>query len=208
MPGVVAEGRRVIANVERVANLFVTKTVYAMLLAIAVGVTRWPYPFLPRHLTIISSLTIGIPAFFLALGPSSRRYVPGFVRRVLRFAGRAGLVAAVATFAVYAVAHETDGVSLDEARTAATMALLARRALDPRHAGAAVHAAARWCSSPRWPAASSARSRSPACGTSSRSKCRRPECCGAVAIVAVAAAVVLETGLRLAGRGRDAANVA
>jgi len=65
MPGVVGEGRRVIANVERVANLFVTKTVYAMLLAIAIGIVRWPYPFLPRHLTIVSSLTIGIPAFFL-----------------------------------------------------------------------------------------------------------------------------------------------
>ena len=49
LPGIVAEGRRVIANVERVANLFVTKTVYAVLLACAVGVARWPYPFLPRH---------------------------------------------------------------------------------------------------------------------------------------------------------------
>jgi cation-transporting ATPase E len=125
MPGVVAEGRRVIANVERVANLFVTKTVYAMLLAVAVGIARWPYPFLPRHLTIISSLTIGIPAFFLALGPSARRYVPGYVRRVLRYAGGVGLVAAIATFGVYAVAHEVNGVTLDEARTAATMALLA-----------------------------------------------------------------------------------
>ena len=90
MPGVVAEGRRVIANIERVANLFVTKTVYAMLLAIAVGVARWPYPFLPRHLTIISSLTIGIPAFFLALAPNAAGYVPGFVPRVLRFAIPAG----------------------------------------------------------------------------------------------------------------------
>jgi len=120
---VVAEGRRVIANVERVANLFVTKTVYAMLLAIAVGVARWPYPFLPRHLTIISSLTIGIPAFFLALGPNLRRYEPGFVPRVLRFSSRAGLVAAAATFAGYAIARNTVGVSVDEARTAATIAL-------------------------------------------------------------------------------------
>jgi cation-transporting ATPase E len=124
MPGVVAEGRRVIANVERVANLFVTKTVYATLLAIAVGVARWPYPFLPRHMTIISSLTIGVPAFFLALGPSSRRYVPGFVRRVLRFAGRSGLVAFVATFVVFAYARETDGVSVVEARTASAITLL------------------------------------------------------------------------------------
>jgi cation-transporting P-type ATPase E len=123
MPGVVAEGRRVIANVERVANLFITKTVYAMLLAVAVGVTRWPYPFLPRHLTLISSFTIGIPAFFLALGPSTRRYVPGFVPRVLRFAGWMGCIAASATFVVYAVARQVDGVSVDEARTAATIVL-------------------------------------------------------------------------------------
>jgi cation-transporting ATPase E len=124
LPGVVAEGRRVIANVERVANLFVTKTVYATLLAIAVGVLRWPYPFLPRHMTLVSSLTIGIPAFFLALGPSSRRYVPGFVDRVLRFAARAGLVAATATFTSYAFARGTYGVTLDEDRTAATITLM------------------------------------------------------------------------------------
>jgi cation-transporting ATPase E len=123
MPGVVAEGRRVIANVERVSNLFVTKTVYAMLLAIGVGVARWPYPFLPRHLTIISSLTIGIPAFFLALGPNTRRYEPGFVPRVLRFAVPAGFVAAAATFIAYWIARNSGGVSTDEARTAATIVL-------------------------------------------------------------------------------------
>jgi cation-transporting P-type ATPase E len=122
MPGVVAEGRRVIANVERVSNLFVTKTVYAMLLAIAVGVVRWPYPFLPRHLTIISSLTIGVPAFFLALGPNTRRYEPGFVPRVLRFSIPAGFVAAAATFAGYWIARSGE-VSTDEARTCATIVL-------------------------------------------------------------------------------------
>jgi cation-transporting ATPase E len=123
MPGVVAEGRRVIANVERVSNLFVTKTVYAMLLAIAVGVARWPYPFLPRHLTIISSLTIGIPAFFLALGPNRRRYEPGYVRRVLRFSVPAGFIAAAATFAAYWFARRAVGVSPEEARTTATIVL-------------------------------------------------------------------------------------
>ncbi|MGZ8762903.1 MAG: HAD-IC family P-type ATPase, partial [Acidimicrobiia bacterium] len=69
LPGVVAAGRRVTANIERVANLFLTKTTYATLLALAVAIARWPYPFLPRHLTVVSSLTIGIPAFFLALAP-------------------------------------------------------------------------------------------------------------------------------------------
>lgn len=124
MPGVVAEGRRVIANIERVANLFVTKTVYAMLLAILVGVVRWEYPFLPRHLTIVSSLTIGIPAFFLALAPNLRRYVPGFVPRVLKFAVPCGFVAAAATFGSYALARDVADVGLDEARTTATLVLL------------------------------------------------------------------------------------
>ncbi|HET9729359.1 MAG TPA: HAD-IC family P-type ATPase, partial [Acidimicrobiia bacterium] len=124
MPRVVAEGRRVIANVERVANLFVTKTFYAMILAVAIGIARWPYPFLPRHLTIISSLTIGIPAFFLALAPNARRYEPGFVPRVLRIAGPAGAVAAAATFASYALARQVHGVTTDEARTAATFTLM------------------------------------------------------------------------------------
>lgn len=123
LPQVLAEGRRVIANVEQVANLFVTKTVYAALLALVVGLSRVPFPFLPRHLTIISSLTIGIPAFFVALAPNTRRSVPGFVPRVLRFAVPAGVVAAGATFAAYAIARTDDGASLGQARTTATAAL-------------------------------------------------------------------------------------
>ena len=105
LPGVVAEGRRVTANIERVANLFVTKTVWAALLGIAVGVTLLPYPFLPRHLTIIDTLTIGIPSFFLALAPNQRRYLPGFVSRVLRFAIPAGSIIAAATLTAYALAR-------------------------------------------------------------------------------------------------------
>jgi cation-transporting ATPase E len=123
LPGVVAEGRRVIANIERVANLFLTKTVYALLLALAIGVAQLPFPFFPRHLTIVSSLTIGIPAFFLALAPNAARARPGFVGRVLRFAGPAGLVAAAATFAGYALARSRSDVNLAEARTTATIVL-------------------------------------------------------------------------------------
>jgi cation-transporting ATPase E len=122
LPPVLAEGRRVIANVERVANLFVTKTVYATLMALAVGVLHVPFPFLPRHLTIVSSLTIGIPAFFLALAPNDRRAVPGFVERVLRFAVPAGTLAAVATMSAYALARSQD-VPQIEARTTATITL-------------------------------------------------------------------------------------
>ncbi|HEX6476012.1 MAG TPA: HAD-IC family P-type ATPase, partial [Acidimicrobiales bacterium] len=125
VPGVVAEGRRVIANVERVANLFVTKTVYAVLLAVAVGLATLPFPFLPRHLTVVSGLTIGVPAFFLALGPNSQRWRPGFVNRVLRFAIPSGVVAATATFTAYAVARNEPSLTLAEARTTAVIVLFA-----------------------------------------------------------------------------------
>jgi cation-transporting ATPase E len=124
VPTVVAEGRRVTANIERVANVFLTKTVWATLLAIMVGVALLPYPFLPRHLTIIDSLTIGIPCFFLALAPNLRRFRPGFVDRVLRFAVPAGIIIAGATFTTYAVAHSR-GLPLVQQRTAATIVTLA-----------------------------------------------------------------------------------
>src|SRR6266851_2583930 len=123
LPGVVAEGRRVTANIERVANLFITKTVWATLLAVAVGVTLLPYPFLPRHLTIIDTLAIGVPSFFLALAPNTRRYLPGFTGRVLRFAIPAGRIIAAATFAAYALARAR-GVPLVQQRTAATLVTL------------------------------------------------------------------------------------
>jgi cation-transporting ATPase E len=123
LPGVVAEGRRVTANIERVANLFITKTVWATLLAVAAGAALLPYPFLPRHLTIIDTLAIGVPSFFLALAPNRRRYLPGFVGRVLRFAVPAGLIIAAATFSAYALARAR-GLPLTEQRTAATLVAL------------------------------------------------------------------------------------
>ncbi|HEX6394300.1 MAG TPA: HAD-IC family P-type ATPase [Acidimicrobiales bacterium] len=120
LPDVVAEGRQVIANIERVANTFITKTVWATVLAIGVSALVWPYPFLPRHLTIIDSLTIGVPSFFLALAPNQRRYVPGFIDRVLRFAVPAGIVLAAAVFAGYSLARE-QGRSLVDQRTSALL---------------------------------------------------------------------------------------
>jgi cation-transporting ATPase E len=121
-PSVVAEGRRVIANVERVANLFLTKTFYAMVLSLAVGVAGLPFPFLPRHLTLISSLTIGIPGFFLALAPNERRAETGFLPRVLRFAIPSGIVAGAATLTGYQVARTADQ-SLAQDRTTAVVVL-------------------------------------------------------------------------------------
>ena len=124
MPSVVGEGRRVLGNIERTSNLYVTKTVYAMLIALGVGVVGLEFPFLPRQLTLIGALTIGIPSFFLALAPNDERARPGFLARVLRFTIPAGSLAAIATFLGYVLAKHEPGVSLAEARTAATMVLL------------------------------------------------------------------------------------
>jgi len=96
LPGVVAEGRKVIANIERVSMLFLSKTSYAVAMSVLFGILLWPFPLLPRQLSITDGLTIGIPAFLLALLPNTRRYVPGFLRRSLSFAIPAGLVVAIA----------------------------------------------------------------------------------------------------------------
>lgn len=101
MPHVLGEGRRVIANIERVANLFVIKNVYNLVFALSVTVLALSFPFLPRHLSLISWLTIGIPAFFLALAPNNRRYTPGFLPRVLKFAVPVGIVIAAAALYTY-----------------------------------------------------------------------------------------------------------
>ncbi|WP_181766072.1 HAD-IC family P-type ATPase [Streptomyces albidus (ex Kaewkla and Franco 2022)] len=125
LPSVVAEGRRVIGNIERVANLFLTKTVYSVLLALLVIAWQVPYPFLPRHLTLLSSLTIGIPAFFLALAPNGERARPHFVRRVMRYSVPAGLIAGTATFATYLLArhHYTGPGALAAETSVATLTL-------------------------------------------------------------------------------------
>jgi cation-transporting ATPase E len=123
LPDVVGEGRRVISNIERVANLFVTKTVYAFLLAVLVGIFARPFPFVPRHLTLVGTLTIGAPAFFLALAPTADRARAGFVTRVLRFAAPVGALAALATYTAYELAISEE-IPLIEARTLATLVLV------------------------------------------------------------------------------------
>ncbi|WNZ10652.1 HAD-IC family P-type ATPase [Streptomyces sp. 11x1] len=125
LPSVVAEGRRVIGNITRVATLFLVKTVYSVLLAILVVCWQVEYPFLPRHLTLLSTLTIGVPAFFLALAPNKERAKPHFVRRVMRYAIPGGVLAALATFATYLITrHYYTGAGALEAETsAATLTL-------------------------------------------------------------------------------------
>ncbi|GGS04443.1 magnesium-transporting ATPase [Streptomyces aureoverticillatus] len=125
LPSVVAEGRRVIGNITRVATLFLVKTVYSVVIALLVVCSQVEYLFLPRHLTLLSTLTIGVPAFFLALAPNKERAKPHFVRRVMRYALPGGIIAAVATFATYLLArHHYTGEGAREAETsAATLTL-------------------------------------------------------------------------------------
>ncbi|WP_075693125.1 cation-translocating P-type ATPase [Streptomyces acidiscabies] len=125
LPSVVAEGRRVIGNITRVATLFLVKTVYSVLLALLVVCWQVEYPFLPRHLTLLSTLTIGIPAFFLALAPNKERARPHFVRRVMRYSIPGGVIAAVATFTSYLIARHyyTGADALDAETSAATLTL-------------------------------------------------------------------------------------
>ncbi len=123
MPGVVAEGRRVIANVERVSMLFLTKTSYAFAIAVVFGLLAWAFPFLPRQLSITDGLTIGIPAFFLALMPNAARYRSGFLKRSLAFAIPAGLVVTLALIALHIGAERLGGITLIELQSASTLTL-------------------------------------------------------------------------------------
>jgi len=125
LPDAVAEGRRVIANIERAANLFLVKNVYSVVLALITVVTQSAYPLEPVQLTLISTVTIGVPGFFLALGPNRRRYVPGFLVRVLRFSIPAGVVTGIAAYGSYAVTRALDpGAGVAGARTTATVVVL------------------------------------------------------------------------------------
>lgn len=124
MPGVVGEGRRVIHNIERVANLYLTKNVYSFVLSVSVALTAAAYPFLPRQATIITALTYGIPSFFLALAPYNGRHEDGFLHRVLRFSIPAGFITGAAILGADVAARAVGGSS-SEAQTASIIAALA-----------------------------------------------------------------------------------
>ena len=129
LPEVLAQGRKVINNIERVANLFVTKATYAMLLTAIIGIQGIEFPFLPRQLTLIGTFSIGLPGMVLALAPNTNLVRPGFLSRVARFSIPAGTVAAIATWFVYLYARDgaddtIDPHQLADARSGATLTLL------------------------------------------------------------------------------------
>lgn len=105
LPSVLGEGRRVIANIERVANLFIIKNVYSLVLVLSVTIFGMTYPYLPSQVSVISALSIGVPAFFLALAPNNTIYKPGFLKRVLRFSVPIGVLAALLMMINYLIIH-------------------------------------------------------------------------------------------------------
>jgi cation-transporting ATPase E len=126
LPGVVVEGRRVIANIERVARLFVTKTAWAAVVAILTGVLTTRYPLRPRQLTVVDALTIGIPGFVLSFQPSHDPVRPGFIPRVLRFSIPAGVITGVTAMLVSQLAtSDVLGQSPAQAQSGTTLALVA-----------------------------------------------------------------------------------
>jgi cation-transporting P-type ATPase E len=126
VPEMVAQGRKILRNLQRVTKLFAAKSAFAAFLILSIGLTNEPYPLLPRHLTLAATLTVGIPAFFLALTPSSGPWrTDGFLREVGRFAVPAGTFAGIGVLASYLFSLNVAGVPLDEARTAATTVLIA-----------------------------------------------------------------------------------
>ncbi|MDV6263072.1 cation-translocating P-type ATPase [Rhodococcoides yunnanense] len=134
LPYVVGEGRRVIGNIERVSNLFLTKTVYSVLLAFLIGLSGVlsqifhfepiPYPFLPRHVTIAAWFTIGIPAFVLSLAPNNERARSGFVSRVMRLAVPSGLIVGSCTFVSYLLVYAGPNATEVQVTQASTTALI------------------------------------------------------------------------------------
>jgi P-type E1-E2 ATPase len=126
LPAMVAEGRKILRNLQRVAKLFVTKSAFAVFLILSIGLTPTAYPLLPRHLTLAAGITIGIPAFFLALAPSTGTFrTRGFLREVARFAVPAGIAAGLGLTSGYLLALNVFDVPLAEARTVATTVLVA-----------------------------------------------------------------------------------
>ncbi|MCM1055696.1 MAG: cation-translocating P-type ATPase [Bacteroides sp.] len=112
MPLVVAEGRRSVNNLQRSGTLFLAKTVYSVILAFIFIFLPIPYPFQPIQLTLISSLSIGVPSFLLALQSNTDIIKGGFIRNILRISLPQGAAVALGVI-ISAVCCECFGLSTE-----------------------------------------------------------------------------------------------
>lgn len=123
MPSVVAEGRRVINNIERSAALFLVKNIFSFCVAILLLFAPLSYPILPVQLSLLSTLTIGIPSFFLALEPNFNRVKGAFLRNVLARALPAGLTAFTLLSGVMLFAYAFPSLAREQTATVCTLLL-------------------------------------------------------------------------------------
>ncbi|MBS1887890.1 MAG: HAD-IC family P-type ATPase [Actinobacteria bacterium] len=119
VPPMVGEGRQILRNIQRVARLFVSKAIFTSFLVLVIAIPSGVFPMLPRQFTLTSTFTIGIPAFLLALAPSSGPWRPeGFLRAIARFSIPAGLATGLGILTTYLLARHAFGCDLTQARSA------------------------------------------------------------------------------------------
>ena len=122
MPEVVAEGRRVVNNIQQSASLFLVKNIFSFLLSLVSIIFVFTYPLGPSQISLISMFTIGIPGFFLSLQPNKNVIKGHFLQNVLLKALPAGLTD-VLVVAALAIFSQTFGVGGEDLSTASTMLL-------------------------------------------------------------------------------------
>ncbi|MCR1933335.1 HAD-IC family P-type ATPase [Clostridium tepidum] len=116
IPQVVLEGRKLINNLEKVSELFLSKTVYFIILSIIFALLVKPFPIIPIQLTLVGSLSIGIPSFFLAISPNEDVIKEDFLKRVLGVSIPNGILIGISTALMFLLGDHT-GLSLNQCRT-------------------------------------------------------------------------------------------
>ena len=109
MTKVVKEGRRAINNISRSASMFLVKTIYSLLLSVIFIFTLSPYPFVPIQLSLISTITVGVPSFFLALEPNKERVKGEFLVGILRNAIPGALIVVLYVSCLLYTSRDSDG---------------------------------------------------------------------------------------------------
>ncbi|WP_291580181.1 HAD-IC family P-type ATPase [Clostridium sp. UBA6640] len=122
LPKVVVEGRRLINNLEKVSELFLSKTVCSIILSFIFGLILLPFPFMPIQFSLIGSVAIGIPSFFLALAPNKERVNRGFLKRVLQVAIPNGIVTGLSTLVIFLLGY-FNNLTIEQCRTLSILVL-------------------------------------------------------------------------------------
>ena len=123
LPKVVAEGRKQIHNLETVAELFLSKTIFFVCLALMISIIRLPYPLLPIQSSLVGSCAIGIPALFLALLPAKQRVEKGFLKRILISSIPNGIIMMSLVLLGYIITY-ISGASVEYSRSVALLTFM------------------------------------------------------------------------------------